>query len=202
MSGKPIPLILPTHPKPKPKPKPKQKMTVIAPSTSIYPIPIPKVSKSVEAYIIQEYLELKKFMHEGIKIQELLHSTNPLFITIIGPPLSLYEGEEYELMIIYDDSYPNKPPLIQFVPGKTPPHEHIFHNGHICLSSLYHCGWTTLSKSKEIHVGLLRACIDIIRLLSQSKKKAWPWNDERYCRIAPSDPRMTSFEYGEAASPS
>ena len=52
---------------------------------------------------------------------------NSLYITIVGPRASAYEGKLYDLMFIFDNGFPDHEPLIQFVPqqytGDIPAHE-------------------------------------------------------------------------------
>ena len=47
----------------------------------------------------------------------------------------MYDGETYKLKISYSPKYPFEAPETVFI-GDTPEHEHVYSNGHICLSIL------------------------------------------------------------------
>lgn len=51
------------------------------------------------------------------------------------PKTSLYAGESYTLLLVFDSTFPFNCPYTVFL-GSVPKHEHIYDNGHICLSIL------------------------------------------------------------------
>eukprot|EP01138_Halocafeteria_seosinensis_P003095 gb/GECG01003163.1/.p1 GENE.gb/GECG01003163.1/~~gb/GECG01003163.1/.p1 ORF type:complete len:121 (+),score=8.44 gb/GECG01003163.1/:1-363(+) len=62
--------------------------------------------------------------------------------TMKGAPHSIYEGEEFELRVEFEEGYPMNPPLVVFE-GKPPVHPHIYQNGHVrvaiwCITWCFH----------------------------------------------------------------
>ena len=59
-------------------------------------------------------------------------------VVMEGPSNTLYEGEQFTLQFKFNAKYPFDSPEVTFVgpPEQIPLHQHIYSNGHICLSIL------------------------------------------------------------------
>lgn len=95
-----------------------------------------------------------------------------LFVWITGAPDTLYEGERFLLRFRFDESFPMQAPEVVFVAPHMPVHEHVYTNGHICLSILYN-DWTP-------SLAVDRVCISILSMLSSAKTKQHPPDNNRY----------------------
>lgn len=109
-----------------------------------------------------------------------------LTIEITGAPDTIYENETYALQFRLSSQYPIDAPEVVFI-GSVPENEHIYSNGHICLSILYD-QWSPALTIESI-------CLSIISLLSSATCKKKPVNDSSYCSISknksPKDFRWT-----------
>ena len=114
-----------------------------------------------------------------------------LRIVFLGPPDSLYSSETFTLRIRFPTTYPFSSPEIMFdtsTGNPSPVHEHIYTNGHICLSIL----------SSEWSPALtVQSCVlSIVSMLSTSRGKVRPEGDEDYCRrVGSRSPLETSWIY-------
>merc|ERR1719350_1035559 len=57
-------------------------------------------------------------------------------VKVRGPPTTLYHGEEFLLQFKFGMKYPFDSPEVTFIGDSIPVHQHIYSNGHICLSIL------------------------------------------------------------------
>lgn len=96
-------------------------------------------------------------------------------IQILGASETLYENETYTLSFKMPKNYPIEAPEVIFV-GEVPINEHIYSNGHICLSILYD-QWSPALTLESI-------CLSIISLLSSATAKKKPANDKSYCTLS------------------
>ncbi|KAM0678721.1 hypothetical protein BDAP_000682 [Binucleata daphniae] len=107
-------------------------------------------------------------------------------IEISGASDTIYENELYTLSFKMPKNYPIEAPEVTFV-GKVPVNEHIYSNGHICLSILYD-QWSPALTLESI-------CLSIISMLSSATTKKKPENDTSYCKLSrnksPKDFRWT-----------
>ena len=57
---------------------------------------------------------------------------------MLGPVNTLYDGEQFMVQFKFNGKYPFDSPEVTFVglPETIPVHQHIYSNGHICLSIL------------------------------------------------------------------
>ncbi|KAH7819911.1 putative ubiquitin-conjugating enzyme [Monocercomonoides exilis] len=159
------------------------------------PLPVPILPPLTIGKISRELKEISKMENTGIIIPKSITIFNPLYLKLAGPKNSLYEGEIFDLKFRFFPDYPQRAPLVTFVPPLIPVHKHIYSNGHICLSSLYKDGWSQTLKGKKINSNIFRACTDILNMLSKSKEKIKPSNDFRYSMLASDDPSESDWSF-------
>jgi len=109
-------------------------------------------------------------------------------VSFLGPMGSLYAGEQYTLRIQFVN-YPMESPIVTFLTGNVPVHEHIYSNGHICLNVLGD-DW-----SPALTVDGL--CRSIQSMLASATEKKKPHDNDKYVRSHPanSNPKKTNFAY-------
>ena len=84
---------------------------------------------------------------------------------------SIYAGESYNLLFVFDSTYPFNCPYVMFL-GSVPKHEHVYNNGHICLS--------TLSSDWSPCLTIEGILLSIQSMLSSAKRKMTPPGNESY----------------------
>ena len=77
---------------------------------------------------------------------------------MLGPPSTLYQGEEFVLQFKFGMKYPFDSPEVTFVGPAIPVHQHIYSNGHICLSILTE-DWSPALSVESV-------CLSVIPVLS------------------------------------
>ncbi|KAK2964539.1 putative Ubiquitin-conjugating enzyme E2 W [Blattamonas nauphoetae] len=107
-----------------------------------------------------------------------------------GPKDSIYEEEKFTLRFHFLECYPLDAPIVQFIPPMVPKHEHIYSNGHICLS--------ILGDEWSPALGIRSVVMSILSMLSSSKEKKTPPDDDEYMLEAPSNPQETQWDYHDA----
>lgn len=106
-------------------------------------------------------------------------------VEVTGPAGTLYDGEEFCLQFKFGPMYPFESPEVTFVGDNVPVHEHVYSNGHICLSILTE-DWSPALTVESV-------CLSIMSMLSTAKEKKSPPDDAIYSRRAHSNPKMTSW---------
>lgn len=110
-------------------------------------------------------------------------------IQVLGDE-TVYKGEVFALRIIFGDRYPIDYPQVTFVANseyKPPVHPHIYTNGHVCASILGP-EWSPVLNAVSI-------CLTMQSMLASCKKKQLPKGNDRYVATAPSNPKLTRWEY-------
>ncbi|BEJ12632.1 hypothetical protein CspHIS471_0210920 [Cutaneotrichosporon sp. HIS471] len=110
-------------------------------------------------------------------------------IRVLGDE-TVYKGEVFVLRICFDDRYPIDYPQVTFVTNteyKPPVHPHIYSNGHVCASILGP-EWSPVLNAVSI-------CLTMQSMLASCKKKELPKGNDRYVATAPSNPKLTRWEY-------
>ena len=123
-----------------------------AASRQIHPGPAPRQQmerdsapqKVTGAALKRLQKELKSFVSSpppGLELDEETLSGADLGVwrvKMLGPVNTLYDGEEFMLQFKFNNNYPFDSPEVTFVgpPEAIPVHQHIYSNGHICLSIL------------------------------------------------------------------
>lgn len=93
----------------------------------------------------------------------IFYTFNSLNIELIGVPDTIYAGERFILSVAFPGEYPMESPIIVFIGEDIPVHEHVYSNGHICLSVLYD-EWSPAST-------IMTLCLSIQSMLSAAKVK-------------------------------
>jgi len=137
-----------------------------------------KAMSTADKRLSRELQKMKEHPPPGIKLLESLSTDRCWTLRIRGSEDSLYAGKTYRLRFRFSDKYPIEAPEVVFV-GKSPPlHEHIYSNGHICLSILYDEWSPALSVTS--------VCLSIISMMSSCTKEGYrrPGNDASYVRMS------------------
>lgn len=139
---------------------------------------------------IQKELKIleENSIHNNLKIIEI-EENKRIKVSITMSEDTIYSGETFNIEFKLDPMYPIESPEVTFV-DLIPVNEHVYSNGHICLSLLYD-GWT------PAHT-LFSVCITIISMLSSSTRKTRPVDDLKYCINALSrSPKMNKWSFNE-----
>lgn len=83
--------------------------------------------------------------------------------------------------------YPFDSPEVVFVGDSIPVHQHIYSNGHICLSILTD-DWSPALSVESV-------CLSIISMLASAKDKVRPSDDSFYVRTCSKNPKKTRWWY-------
>ena len=105
---------------------------------------------------------------------------------IEGGKDTLYAGDTFHVQLVFDAKYPFDAPQVIFV-GNVPMHEHVYSNGHICMSLLYG-EW---SPSLTAH----SLCLALQSMLNSATAKKVPADNASYVRRAPKDPRRSNWVF-------
>jgi len=105
--------------------------------------------------ILVDYIDLNNEPLENIHIYYDDNNITILYILIIGPKDTPYEGGYYYFKIEYDESYPNKAPKCKFetINNKIRFNPNLYENGKICLSILGTWsgpGWKPVMNTRSI----------------------------------------------------
>lgn len=117
--------------------------------------------------------EVAQLRNNGLPNVNLISFENDkLKLEIIGAESTIYEKESFILLFTLSKNYPIEAPEVIFI-EKIPENEHVYSNGHICLSILYD-QWSPALTVESV-------CLSIISLLSSASAKKKPINDRSYC---------------------
>jgi len=108
-------------------------------------------------------------------------------VKVLGPPSTLYQGEEFVLQFKFGMKYPFDSPEVTFVGESIPVHQHIYSNGHICLSILTD-DWSPALSVESI-------CLSVISMLASAKEKCRPADDSFYVKTCSKNPKKTRWWY-------
>ncbi|KAK4535121.1 hypothetical protein CDCA_CDCA03G1146 [Cyanidium caldarium] len=95
------------------------------------------------------------------------------YIGLRGADSTLYAGEAFRLRFRFPTDYPIESPEVVFV-GTTPLHEHVYSNGHLCLSILYD-SWSPALTVNSV-------ALSIQSMLSSATEKRRPPDNDAYVR--------------------
>lgn len=82
---------------------------------------------------------------------------------MVGVPDTIYAGERFVLSVIFPEEYPIESPTVMFIGEDVPVNEHVYSNGHICLSVLYD-EWSPACT-------IMTLCLSIQSMLSSARVK-------------------------------
>jgi ubiquitin-conjugating enzyme E2 W len=104
-----------------------------------------------------------------------------------GPANTLSQGESFLLRFKFGMKYPFDSPEVTFVGESIPLHQHIYSNGHICLSILTD-DWSPALSVESV-------CLSIISMLASAKEKGRPQDDSLYVKTCSKNPKKTRWWY-------
>eukprot|EP00039_Didymoeca_costata_P027621 m.18819 g.18819 ORF g.18819 m.18819 type:complete len:153 (+) comp6406_c0_seq1:120-578(+) len=107
-------------------------------------------------------------------------------VQLTGGNDTLFSGEVYTLRITFDSKYPFEAPEVVFE-GNPPLHEHVYSNGHICMSLLYD-DWSPSLTAQSISNSLLS-------MIGSATQKIRPLDDALYIARAPKSPKKTRWAF-------
>ncbi|KAA6372984.1 MAG: putative ubiquitin-conjugating enzyme [Streblomastix strix] len=131
--------------------------------------------------LMSERKQLSKCSSPLIKANLESENLEKLDVTLLGPEDSLYKGKKFQLRFTFPSNYPLENPMVIFLQPN-----HIYSNGHICLSVIYKQHWTPAMTIESI-------CLSIISMLASATQIERPPNDSSYVSRAPSDPRSSNW---------
>ncbi|GMH79759.1 hypothetical protein TrST_g5358 [Triparma strigata] len=97
-------------------------------------------------------------------------------IHLTFPPTTAYPNETYKLKIKFPSTYPSTPPSVYFLPP-TPPHEHVYTNGDICLS-LLGSDWRPTMTAETL-------AVSIMSMMMSAKVKSRPMDNAMHAGAKP-----------------
>ena len=107
-------------------------------------------------------------------------------VKIHGGNDTLYSTEIFVAQLTFDAQYPFEAPQVIFVEN-VPMHEHVYSNGHICMSSLYD-EWSPSLTAHSI-------CLSLQSMLNSATAKKTPSDNASYVGRAPKDPRKSKWVF-------
>ncbi|XP_060742362.1 ubiquitin-conjugating enzyme E2 W-like [Tachysurus vachellii] len=86
----------------------------------------------------KEWLALQKDPPPGmtLKKRRVQNTITEWLIDLEGAPLTMYEGQKFQLLFTFSSRYPYEPPQVMFTGKNIPIHSYVDSNGHIRLSNL------------------------------------------------------------------
>jgi len=110
-------------------------------------------------------------------------------VKMSGPSNTLYDGENFTVQFKFNVKYPFDSPEVTFVgpADSIPVHQHIYSNGHICLSILTD-DWSPALSVESV-------CLSILSMLASAKEKARPPDDAFYVKTCSKNPKKTLWWY-------
>ncbi|KAG2379641.1 hypothetical protein C9374_006758 [Naegleria lovaniensis] len=120
-----------------------------------------------------------------IFLQQPIDNLEIIYCTLFGAKGTIYEGEEFLLRFKFPNDYPLSSPEVVFIPPKTPIHEHVYSNGHICLNILYD-GWSPVMNIQTV-------CLSIQSMLSSATEKKRPKDNDSYVLTSTKSPKQTRW---------
>ena len=127
---------------------------------------------------------------EGLRLSEETVAGDNLGVWLVrmeGPANTLYQGETFLLRFKFGMKYPFDSPEVTFVGDSIPVHQHIYSNGHICLSILTD-DWSPALSVESV-------CLSIISMLASAKEKGRPQDDSLYVKTCSKNPKKTRWWY-------
>ena len=139
--------------------------------------------------------EMKSFVSsppDGLELDEETLQGNDLGVwkvKMAGPTNTLYDGEQFVIQFKFNVKYPFDSPEVTFVgpPETIPVHQHIYSNGHICLSILTD-DWSPALSVESV-------CLSILSMLASAKEKSRPPDDAFYIKTCSKNPKKTHWWY-------
>lgn len=134
---------------------------------------------------------LKEINHLKTNTPEFLtiksHTESTFTLNLHGAPETIYSGEIFTIQIEINNNYPIDPPTAIFIEN-IPQNEHVYTNGHICIS-LLHEDWSPAMTLEMIIIGILS-------MLSEATKKKIPPDNYLYTVLKrKKSPRNTKWMY-------
>jgi len=83
-------------------------------------------------------IEYKQYLEEPNNYYSIEPDENNFFlwnILLFGSPETIFEGGIFKCQLLFNQSYPNKPPAFKFITNL--PHPNIYPNGNVCISILH-----------------------------------------------------------------
>lgn len=152
---------------------------------------IEKELKSMEDQVGKDGITFLKCLSTN---QESFNGLSIWYFRIEGAKDTLYEGEIFTLRFALNEKkgsqmgYPLRPPEVIFLKNSCPVHEHVYSNGHICLS--------TLTDDWSPAFTCVSVCKSILSMISSATVKKRPADDRRYTKkINTSGPARTNWDF-------
>ena len=124
---------------------------------------------------------------------------NQWFIQLEGAPDTLYKNQKFLLRFKFNSNYPLEAPEVVFVDRdwlgnqwQIPIHNHVYSNGHICMSLLYDSG-SGGGYSPALTVASLS--LSLLSMLSSSTKLSKPPDNDMYIITAKPSPKQTTWAF-------
>ncbi|KAL4235760.1 ubiquitin-conjugating enzyme E2 W [Mactra antiquata] len=144
---------------------------------------------SMEKRLHKELQALTKEPPRGVHVDQESISRNitEWLVHLDGAEGSLYNGEKFQLVFKFSQSYPFDSPQVMFVGNNIPVHPHVYSNGHICLSILTDDWSPALSVTS--------VCLSIVSMLSSCTEKKRPPDNAIYVKTCSKNPKKTRWYY-------
>jgi len=150
--------------------------------------PAPQISGPALKRLKKEMASLVTSPPEGLRLMDQGEPNLGLWrVRLSGPPNTLYQGEDFLLQFKFGMKYPFDSPEVTFIGEDIPVHQHIYSNGHICLSILTD-DWSPALSVESV-------CLSVISMLASAKEKVRPPDDTFYVKTCPKNPKKTRWLY-------